>query len=1031
MRVPPPSPEVALSTKNLSFGNQTVGTTSQSQSITLTNNGKAGLTVSGIAASSGFSQTNDCGSAVAAASSCTINVSFAPTTSGPVNGTVSVTDNASGSPHTVSVSGTGTAAAITLFPGSLSFGNQSVGTASQSQPITLTNSGTASLTISGIAASAGFTQTNNCAANVTAGSSCTINVTFAPTVAGSASGTVSITDSAVGSPQTVALTGTGTSPAISLSPNNLSFGNEAVGTTSQPQPITLTNTGSSALTISGIAASAGFTQTSNCGASVAAGSSCTINVSFAPTMAGTTSGTISVTDNATGSPQTVSLSGTGTSPTITLSPNSLTFGNQEVGTTSQPQPLTLTNTGGAALTISEIVPSAGFAETNNCPSNLSAGGSCTINVSFTPTAIGSVTGTVSVTDNANGSPQTVSLSGTGTAPSVSLSPITLNFGSQLVGTTSPSQPVTLTNNGTASLNISLITAGDSFSQTNNCDSPLATGSSCTINVIFAPSVSGTENSTLSVADDAAGSPQTVSLAGTGTTQTTQMAVTTYHNDNGRTGQNLQETILTTANVNSTSFGKLFSQPLDGYSYGQPLYVSNVTIPNQGVHNVVYMATMNDSVYAFDADSNTGTNSQPLWQVNFTNPALGITTVPTSDLNNCPDPITTQVGIMSTPVIDTTGNTIYVVARTLENGSFFFRLHALDITTGAEKFGGPVAIQASQQGTGSGSSGGTITFNPQLENQRAALLLQNGLLYISWGSLCDYSQYHGWMIAYDASTLAQTAVWLTTPNGKEGAIWQSGNGPAGDSSYNTFVAVANGDFDADIDGGDYGQSIVKVGPPDNGSFPILDYFTTYDALTYNITDLDIGSSGLTLLPDQNGPYPHLLIQGDKAGDLFLVNRDQMGAYNSAGDTQIVEYLPAADTGMWSSPAWWNNYIYIGASSDYLKAFTFYPANGLLSTAPTTQTTAKYGYPGTTVSISSNGTTNGIVWALNNGQYKTTTGVASLNAYDATNLGNRLYSSSINSTRDNPGAPIKMTVPTIANGKVYITTQNSLVVYGLLN
>ena len=1030
-KLPPPAPEVAFSPKSLSFANQAIGTTSQSQPVTLTNNGTAGLTVSGIGASSGFSQTNNCGSSIAAGSSCTINVSFAPTASGSDSGTMSVTDNATGSPHTVSLSGTGTSPAITVSPNSLTFGNQVVGTTSQSQQITLTNSGGVALTISAFAASSGFSQTNNCGSSVAAGSSCTINVSFAPTVTGNASGTLSVTDNAAGSPQTVALAGTGTSPAISLSPSSLSFGNQAVGTTSQSQPITLTNTGSSALAISGIAVSAGFSETNNCGTSVAAGSSCTINVSFAPTMTGTTSGTVSVTDNATGSPQTVALSGTGTSPSVTLSPSSLTFGNQEVGTTSPSQPVTLTNSGAAALTISEIAASADFTETNNCGSSLAAGSSCTINVSFTPTATGKTTGSISVTDNATGSPQTVSLSGTGTSPAVSLSPTSLSFGNQLVGTTSQPKAVTLTNNGSASLNISTIAAGDSFSQTNNCGSTLAAGSSCTINVSFSPTSAVTENSTLSVTDDASGSPQTVSLSGTGITQTTQLAVTTYHNDNGRTGQNTQETILTTANVNSTNFGKLFSQPLDGYSYGQPLYVANVAIPNQGVHNVVYMATMNDSVYAFDADSNTGSNSQPLWQVNFTNPALGITTVPTSDLNNCPDPITTQVGIMSTPVIDTTSNTIYVVARTLENGSFFFRLHALDITTGAEKFGGPVAIQASAPGTGSGSSGGTITFNAQLENQRAALLLQNGLVYISWGSLCDYSAYHGWMIAYDASTLAQTAVWLTTPNGKEGAIWQAGNGPAGDSSYNTFIAVANGDFDADVNGGDYGQSVVKVGPPDDGSFPILDYFTTYDALTYNVTDLDIGSSGLTLLPDQNGPYPHLLVQGDKAGDLFLVNRDNMGSYNSTNDNQIVQYLPGADPGMWSSPAWWNNYVYIGASSDYVKAFTFYPANGLLSTTPTTQTSAKYGYPGTTVSISSNGTTNGIVWALNNSQYKTTTGVASLNAYDATNLGNRLYSTSINSARDNPGAPIKMTVPTIVNGKVYITTQTSLVVYGLLN
>jgi len=718
------------------------------------------------------------------------------------------------------------------------------------------------------------------------------------------------------------------------------------------------------------------------------------------------------------------------SPNVTLSAQSLGFGDQVVGTTSESQPVTVTNSGTAALTVSGISASTGFSQSNNCSSTLVAGSSCTINVSFEPTMAGSTSGTVSVTDNASGSPQTVSLSGTGTSPSVTLSPNSLSFGNQLVGTTSQSQPVTLTNNGTALLTISGISANAGFSQTNNCGSTLAAGGSCTINVSFAPTTSGSAAGTLSVTDNASGSPQTISLSGNGTTQTTQLAVTTYHNDNSRTGENTQETILTLTNVNSTNFGKLFSQTLDGYSYGQPLYVSNVAIPNQGVHNVVYITTMNDSVYAFDADSNSGGNSQPLWQVNFTNPALGITPVPTSDLN-CTNTITTQVGILSTPVIDTTSNTIYVVARTKENGAYFFRLHALDITTGAEQFGGPVAIQASAPGTGSDSSGGMIAFDPLLENQRAALLLQNGLVYISWGSLCDYGNYHGWMMAYDAATLAQSAVWLITPNGEEGAVWQSGNGPAGDSSYNTFVAIGNGSFDADSNGGDYGQSIVKVGPPGNGAFPILDYFTTYDALTYNLTDRDIGSSGSTLLPDQNGPYPHLLVQGDKSGDLFLINRDEMGGYNPNDNSQIVQYLPGAETGMWSSPAWWNNYVYIGGGGDYLKAFSFYPANGLLSTTPTSQTSAKYSYPGTTVSISANGTSNGIVWALNNAQYKTTTGVASLDAYDATNLGTHLYSTSTNSSRDNPGAPIKMTVPTVVNGKVYITTQNSLVVYGLLN
>jgi hypothetical protein len=522
---------------------------------------------------------------------------------------------------------------------------------------------------------------------------------------------------------------------------------------------------------------------------------------------------------------------------------------------------------------------------------------------------------------------------------------------------------------------------------------------------------------------------TIALAWT-VASTAQVNVTTYHNDNGRTGQNTQETILTTSNVNSTNFGKLFSQSLDGYSYGQPLYVANVVIAKEGTHNVVYVATMNDSVYAFDADNNTGENDEPLWKVNFTDAAKGITTVPTSDLH-CGDSITTQVGIFSTPVIDTTNGTIYVVARTLENGTYYFRLHALDITSGDEKFGGPVAITASVTGTGSGASGGKVTFNAQLENQRAALLLQNGLVYVGFGSLCDYGKYHGWLMAYNETSLAQTAVWLTTPNGKEGAIWQTGNGPAGDSSYNTFIAVANGSFDVNTGGTDYGQSVVKVAPPAGGVFPILDYFTPYNALTYNTTDLDIGSSGLSLLPNQNGKYAHLLVQGDKAGNLFLVNRDSMGHYNSSNNNEIVQYIANANPGMWSSPAWWNNNVYTGASGDYIKAYSFNATTELLSTTPTSQSSAKYSYPGTTVSISSNGTTNGIVWALKNATYKTTTGEAELHAYKATSLATQLYTSTTNSTRDKPGAPIKFTVPTIVNGKVYITTQKALVAYGLLN
>ncbi len=511
----------------------------------------------------------------------------------------------------------------------------------------------------------------------------------------------------------------------------------------------------------------------------------------------------------------------------------------------------------------------------------------------------------------------------------------------------------------------------------------------------------------------------------------QVNVTTYHNDNARTGQNVQELILTTSNVNATNFGKLFSQAVDGYSYSQPLYVSNVSIPNMGLHNVVYVATMNDSVWAFDADSNSGSNATPLWKANFLDPDTGVTTVPTADLH-CSDTITNQVGIMSTPVIDTASGTIYVLARTKENGSYFHRLHALDIATGAEKFGGPVVIQASVTGKGTGQVNGVVSFDPLLEAQRSALLLQNGQVYISWASLCDYGAYHGWMMAYNASTLAQTAVWLITPNGNKGGVWQSGNGVAGDSSFNTFVAVGNGAFDVNKGGIDYAQSLVKLGPPSGTAFPVLDYFTPYNATTLNGTDKDIGSSGLTLLPDQTGPVPHLLVQGDKLGDLYLVNRDNMGQFNATDNSQIVQFIPAAASrGMWSSPSWWNNFVYIGGSGTQIQAFSFNPTTGLLSTTPASKTAAGFGYPGTTVSISSNGTTNGIVWALNSAAYKSTTGQGILLAYQATNLGKQLYSSRTKATRDNPGQPIKFQVPTVANGKVYVVTEEGLIVYGLLS
>ncbi len=505
----------------------------------------------------------------------------------------------------------------------------------------------------------------------------------------------------------------------------------------------------------------------------------------------------------------------------------------------------------------------------------------------------------------------------------------------------------------------------------------------------------------------------------------QVNVTTYHNDNSRTGQNLNETILTTANVNTSGFGRLFSIPVDGFVYAQPLYLSNVTILNQGTHNVVYVATENDSVYAFDADSIAGANANPLWHVSFLN--SGATTLSTSDVS-CVD-ITPQIGITGTPVIDSAGGTLYVVARTKESGSFVERLHALDVTSGAEKFGGPVVIQASVPGSGPGSVNGMVSFNSQTQNQRTGLLLQNGMVYIAWGSLCDVSPYRGWIMAYDSQSLAQIAAAITTPSAVGGGIWESGSGLAADQFFNVYFATGDGTFDANSGGSDYANSIMKLGLPAGGNLPVSDYFTPYNYASFGSADL--GSGGVLLLPDQaaGSAHPHLAVQAGKQGEIYLLDRDNMGHFNSSGNSQIVQDIPGAlPNGEWSMPAWWNNNLYYGGKTDSIRAYAFNPTTESFSTTPSSISVKVFGYPGTTPSISANGTSNAILWALNNTTYASA-GPAALFAYNANNLASRLYSTGQNVTRDNPGPAVKFAVPTVANSKVYVGTQTLLSVFGL--
>lgn len=491
-----------------------------------------------------------------------------------------------------------------------------------------------------------------------------------------------------------------------------------------------------------------------------------------------------------------------------------------------------------------------------------------------------------------------------------------------------------------------------------------------------------------------------------------MAVLTQHNDNARTGLNASETILTTSNVNSTTFGKLFAQPVDGLIVGQPLYVPQVAIPNLGQHNVVYAVTQHDSVYAFDADNNTGNNANPLWSVSFLNLAAGITTVPILEQGCGTTTQFTEIGILPTPVIDAFSGTIYVEAKTKENGSYVHRLHALDIATGQEKFGGPTVIAASVTG-----KLGTITFDNLSQLERPGLLLAGGTVYLTFGSSgCDGGPTHGWVMAYDAHTLQQTAVLNMSPDDPErrNGIWQSGGGPAADASGAIYFETGNGPFDADSGGRDYGDSFVKL-QAGSGGLTVADYFTPFNQMVLRTNDIDLGSSGLVLLPDQPGAYPHLAIGSGKEGSIYAVNRDNMGHYNLLDNSQIVQFLDHAVGSMLSTPAYWNGTVYFAGQVTGLQSFSL--NNGLLSPASQAGPTCCMHAP----SISANGTTDGIVWILD---------ANTLIAFDATDLTHKLYTSKQAGTRDLLGTTAHFNVPTIANGRVYVGTDMQLVVYGLL-
>jgi hypothetical protein len=499
---------------------------------------------------------------------------------------------------------------------------------------------------------------------------------------------------------------------------------------------------------------------------------------------------------------------------------------------------------------------------------------------------------------------------------------------------------------------------------------------------------------------------------------------TFHNDNARTGQTLNETVLTPANVHTPGFGKIAFFTVDGKVDGQPLYLSNVKIPGQGTHPVLYVVTEHASVYAFDAN-----DGAYLWNVNLLPAGEG-----TSDPRACGEAVNPEIGITSTPVIDRTrgpNGAIYVVAMSKDSsGNYFQRLHALDVTSGAELFGGPKNIVASFPGNGDNSSGGSVIFDPAQYKDRAALLLLNGVVYTTWASHCDQRPYTGWIIGFDAATLNQTAVLNVTPNGNEGGIWMSGSGPAADSQGNIYLLDGNGTFDETLDAngfpnqGDFGNGFLKLSTQ-GGSLTVADYFEMTVEQEENDNDRDLGSGGTLLLPDQtdaSGKVWHLAVGAGKDSSLYVVNRDSMGKYNASADAiaqEVTSFFPGP---VFSTPAYFNGNVYYGGVNDQIKAFTL--KNAKFSSSPASATKQKFAYPGVTPSISANGTKDAIVWAVENGFS------ATLHAYDATNLSRELYNSNqALFTQDQPGPGNKYITPTIANGRVYVGTTYGVAVYGL--
>lgn len=822
-----------------------------------------------------------------------------------------------------------------------------------------------------------------------------------------------------------------------VSPSTLNWVSVVVGGKGGQKVVTLTNSGTTAITISSIKFSGAnpgdfeiFSKT--CGTSLAVSASCTANVLFAPTTTGKLSATLDFTDSASNSPQTMTLTGDGVVAGVTVSPTSLPFASTVVGASSASQTATLSNGGTTAITIDSVAITGADAgdfsiKSNACVTSLAGASKCATTVGFKPTATGARTATLDFTDSATGSPQTVALSGTGAAFSISpLSPtLVVNGTLQFSANASATWTATCGSIGSGS---GLYTAPATAESCKVTGTPSGGGSAISTTVTISNSAQvaitpstialhaiGTKQFTANQSVTWSTSCGTISSSGLftapttaetckitatetenkdiqGTATATITVVNYWMRKNGISGNGLQadELELTPANVSlAGNFTEKWTVALDASIWTQPLYLNGVTIKDKA-RNALYVATSNDSVYALDADT-----GAELWKTSFL--STGVTAVSGASLG-----ISNPTGILGTPVIDPVKGVLYVVATTSEDNATVFpsRLHALNVLTGAEISGSPVPIS-----------------NPDLEPryrfQRPGLLLANGNIYIGFGSVEDRAPYHGLLFAFDENTLEQKAVFNITPTGSEGGLWMSGSTPVADSSGNIYISTANGTADGIHN---FGESIVKLSP----TLQELDFFTLYNYAADDKLDLDLGSGTVIVVPDQTGPYPHELIACGKPTPIYVLNRDHLGGLSATSDDiiQLLDHQLVSGTGQpcYNSPGLWQQNVYFAPSYGVLKMFTLDPSTGMLSATPTSQGSFTYKYPGADPVISSNGTTNGIVWTID-------ASTATLHASDATEVSKVLYTSATF------GSAVRWVPPTVANGHVYLGLSNKVVCMGV--